>query len=158
MPASVAAPRIADDANAAARLCPLASISDATVNPSGILCRKIATKITPPSQVETSKPGRNRHAVEKRVDHQAEQRRITRVRVRNLLVMRFFAKMKMRREGVLEKMHQEIAREDEHENRVGVVEKIPSRESLRSFTDSGIISIIAVASMNPAPSAMKYFR
>src|SRR5580658_9553438 len=30
--------------------------------------------------------------------------------------------------------------------------------SLRSFTDSGIISIIAVASMKPAPSAMKYFR
>ena len=38
------------------RLRPLASITELTVNPSGILCRKIARKISHPSQFETRKP------------------------------------------------------------------------------------------------------
>ena len=122
-------------------------------------------KITPPSHVETSKPGRDRHAVEKRVDHQAEQRRIARVRVRHFFVMRFFAEMKMRRNRMLEEVHQEISREDEEENHVVLAANAKREERrriaarpARSFTDSGIISTSAVASMNPAPSAMKYFR
>src|SRR6266403_2281933 len=55
-PKSVATPN-----NPAARIalrfpCPLASTTDATVNPSGSLCRNTATKITAPSHVETKKP------------------------------------------------------------------------------------------------------
>ena len=123
MPASVAAPRIADEMNATRRLCPLASISDATVNPSGILCRKIATKITPAEPRGNEQARCNRHAVEKRVDHQAQQRGVTRMRVRNFFVMRLLAEMKMRRHRVLEKMHQQISRENEHEDRAGVAEK-----------------------------------
>ena len=38
------------------RLRPLASITDAMVKPSGILCRKTAMKMTQPSQLETMKP------------------------------------------------------------------------------------------------------
>ena len=51
------------------------------------------------------------------------------MRVRHLLVMRLFAKMEMRRHRMLEKMHHEISREDENENRVGVVEKMRGPES-----------------------------
>ena len=118
----------------------------------------MAIKITPPSQVETSKPRRNRHPVEKRVDHQSQQRRIARMRVRHLFVMRFFAKMKMRRNRMLEKMHQEISARERRRKPRSVLSKKCEPDRLRSFTDSGIISSIAVASMNPAPSAMKYFR
>src|SRR3984957_5171744 len=56
IPKSVAPPKIADDQNAARRLCPLANINDATVNPSGSLWRNIARKITNPSEVETRRP------------------------------------------------------------------------------------------------------
>ena len=38
------------------RLRPLASITLAMVNPSGALCRKIARKISQPSELETTKP------------------------------------------------------------------------------------------------------
>src|SRR5258707_3040048 len=55
-PATVATPN-----NPAARMalrlpCPLASTTDATVNPSGSLCRNTAKNITAPSQVETRNP------------------------------------------------------------------------------------------------------
>ena len=45
------------------------------------------------------------------------------MRVRNFLVMRLFAKMKMRRNRVLEEVNQEISREDEEENEVSTLRK-----------------------------------
>ena len=123
MPASVAAPKAADDRNATRPLCPLASISDATVNPSGILCKKIAIKIIPPSHVETSKSGRDRDPVEKSVDHQAKQSCVARVRVRHLIVVSLFPKMKMRSHRMLEKMHQEISGQKKNEDGVCIAEE-----------------------------------
>ena len=138
---SVAPPRIAEDMNATRRLCPLASISDATVNPSGILCRKIARKITAAEPRRNQQPRRDGHAVEKRVDHQAQQRRIARVRVGNLLVMRLFAKVKMRRQRCARRNARGNIRRGRKENRVRRRgRKIEAMQSLRSFTDSGIIS------------------
>ena len=55
-PARVDAPNSIDAPQAMRRLCPLASMTDAIVNPSGILCRKMATKMTHPSQFETMNP------------------------------------------------------------------------------------------------------
>src|SRR5260221_2119475 len=55
-PSSVVAPSAPAAATALPRLCPLASTTDAIVNPSGNLCSNIATKITVPSQVETNNP------------------------------------------------------------------------------------------------------
>src|SRR5713226_7532373 len=55
-PNSVATPKAPAAATAFPRLCPLASTTDAIVNPSGSLCRKMATKITVPSQVDTRNP------------------------------------------------------------------------------------------------------
>ena len=110
--------------SAAARLCPLASISDATVKPSGSLCRKIATNTTLPSHVDT----KNAEAIATPSKNvwitRPEQRRVTRVRAGNLLVVGLLAKMEMRRDGVLEKVHHEISRQDENENRAGVAEEV----------------------------------
>jgi len=55
-PATVAAPSSMDAPQANARLRPLASITDEMVNPSGILCRKTATKMIQPSAWETRNP------------------------------------------------------------------------------------------------------
>src|SRR5436853_3029565 len=55
-PIMVAVPSIAEAAQAVLLLRPLASITEAAVKPSGILCRKTARKIIHPSQVETKKP------------------------------------------------------------------------------------------------------
>ena len=63
-------------------------------------------------------PRRNRHAVKKSVDHQPQQRRIARMRVRNFFVMRLLSKMKMRRDRMLEKVHQKISGKHEKENRI----------------------------------------
>jgi hypothetical protein len=55
-PASVAAPNTIEEPQAMLRLRPLASMIEATVKPSGILCRKTARKMIQPSQLETMKP------------------------------------------------------------------------------------------------------
>src|ERR1700689_1331009 len=55
-PASVAAATITAEDKAAARLWPLASITEATVKPSGSLCRRMAIKMIQPSQEERTKP------------------------------------------------------------------------------------------------------
>ena len=125
MPKSVAPPKITADRNAARFVCPLASISDATVNPSGSLCKKIAMKIKLPSHAETSKPRSNSHAVKKSMDHEPHQRRIARMRMRDLLVMRLLAKMKMRRNRMLEEVNQKIPGKNKEENRVGIVDQTP---------------------------------
>ncbi len=51
-PAKVAIARSTAENHAALRVLPLASITEATVNPSGSLCRKMATKISHPSHSE----------------------------------------------------------------------------------------------------------
>src|SRR6202167_6771093 len=55
-PARVAEATITAELSAATRLWPLASMTEATVNPSGSLCSRIATKMIQPSQVESTKP------------------------------------------------------------------------------------------------------
>ena len=55
-PATVAAPSATEAPHENARLRPLASITDDTVNPYGILCRKTAIKIIHPSAGETRNP------------------------------------------------------------------------------------------------------
>jgi len=52
----IATPSSTDAPQATRRLWPLASMTEATVNPSGILCRKMARKMIHPSQLETRKP------------------------------------------------------------------------------------------------------
>src|SRR5437660_956749 len=52
-PVSVAAPKSADAPHETALLFPLASMTDVTVEPSGILCRKTARKTIQPNQLET---------------------------------------------------------------------------------------------------------
>src|ERR1700678_3163177 len=55
-PAKVAAATITAEVSAALRLWPLASITDATVKPSGNLCSRMAMKMIQPSQEESTKP------------------------------------------------------------------------------------------------------
>ncbi len=55
-PATVAAATIAAEVRAAPRLWPLASITDATVKPSGSLCSRMAMKMIQPSQEDSTKP------------------------------------------------------------------------------------------------------
>src|ERR1700733_10542200 len=55
-PANVAAATITAEVSAALRLWPLASITEATVKPSGSLWSRMATKIIQPSQEESTKP------------------------------------------------------------------------------------------------------
>ena len=55
-PARVAAPSNMEAPQAVARLCPLANITEAMVNPSGTLCRKTARKIIQPNHTEIMKP------------------------------------------------------------------------------------------------------
>ena len=70
------------------------------------------------------------------------------VAMHEIVVMGFFAKMEMRRDRMLEQMNQKISRQHQEWSRF-------CREAARL---AGKISTIAVASMNPAPSATKYFR
>ena len=55
-PNNVATPNNPAARIALRRPCPLASTADATVNPSGSLCKKTATKTTVPSQVDIRNP------------------------------------------------------------------------------------------------------
>src|ERR1700733_268368 len=55
-PANVAAATITAEDKAAPRLWPLANITEATVKPSGSLCKRMAMKIIQPSQEERTKP------------------------------------------------------------------------------------------------------
>src|ERR1700679_3873345 len=55
-PARVAEATITAELSAAARLCPLASMTEATVKPSGSLCNRMATKMIQPNQEESTKP------------------------------------------------------------------------------------------------------
>src|ERR1700704_3188463 len=60
----------------------------------------------------------DRHAIKKSVDHQPQQHGGTNMVTADCLVVRLFPKMKMRRDGVLERMNQKIANEDHQERAV----------------------------------------
>ena len=62
-PAIVAAASATADTTAVRRVCPDASITDAIVNPSGTLCRMIATKIIHPRVFDSTNPEARRALV-----------------------------------------------------------------------------------------------
>src|ERR1700691_5956508 len=102
-------PSRTDAPQAKARVLPLASITDEIVKPSGILWRKIATKMIQPSAWET----RNRDAIEEGVYQQPDQNGISFVRMDELIGVGFFPKMEMRGDRVLKKMDEQVSAEDE---------------------------------------------
>src|SRR5258707_11270103 len=59
--------------------------------------------------------GRDRHAVKKSVNRKPEKNRALRMAVLHLLGVRFFAKMKVRRNRMFEKMNQEESNQDVNE-------------------------------------------
>ena len=99
-----------DAPQAVPRLRPLASMTELTVKPSGILCRKIAKKMSHPSQFDTRNPDAIAIPSKKRVNDQSQQDRISGVRMTELVMVRFFAKVKMWRYRVLEEVNDEIAK------------------------------------------------
>jgi hypothetical protein len=110
-PANVAAPNNADAPQAIRRLCPLASMTEATVNPSGILCRKMAKKIIHPSPFE--KPGGDGNSVKESVDDQTDQYGISFVSVSELLFVGFFAEMEVWSDGVFEKVDDQVTQQNQ---------------------------------------------
>src|SRR6516225_7231365 len=97
-PASVARPSITEANQDFPLLSPLASMTDVTVNPSGILCKKTARKMIKPRR--NQKPRGNGDTVEKGMTHQADKHRHPLMRMNKLIRMRFFAIVKMGRDGV----------------------------------------------------------
>jgi hypothetical protein len=67
----------------------------------------------PAQRRRNQKPRSNRDPVKERVNQQPNQNRISLVRMDKLLGVRLFSKMKMRRDRVLEKMHQQIPAQDQ---------------------------------------------
>jgi hypothetical protein len=55
------------------------------------------------------------------VDHEAEKRGIASVRMRQFFVMRFLTEMEMRRDGVLEKVHEHVSGENKNEDEGGAI-------------------------------------
>ena len=111
-PASVASPSMTDANHDRRLLSPLASITEVTVKPSGILCRKTARKMTHPSQIGNEEAGGDSDAIEEGVDHQTHQHRHALMGMDELIGMGLFAVMKMRRYRVFEQMHEEVACEN----------------------------------------------
>ena len=99
--------------SAVRRLCPLASMSEATVKPSGNLVQNNRQKNHAAQPAGNQKPGGNRHAVKKSVNGEPEQCGNSGVLRHKMLDVRFFSEMEMRRERVLKKMNDEIS--DQHE-------------------------------------------
>ena len=137
-------------AKARTALRPPASITDETVKPSGILCRKIARKTIQPSQLETMKAGGDGDAIKKRVDGQAEQHGRALVMINKLVMMRFLAKVKVPGHYVLAEVNNQVAEQHQEAARPPLPPSI--------VTLAGTISVIEVASIKPAPRAIKYFR
>ena len=112
-PPRVAAPKSAEAPHAYRRLRPLASITEATVNPSGILWRKTARKMIHPSQFETRKPDSDGDAVEEGVNDQSDQDGIAFVGMNEFVLVCFFAEVEVGRDGVLEEMNDQVAEQDQ---------------------------------------------
>src|SRR5437660_8390314 len=70
-------------------------------------------KDEPPEPVGDQESCRNRDAIKKRVDEQADENRQTLVRMEELVVMGLFAEVEMGCDGVLEKMDDQIAKQNQ---------------------------------------------
>ena len=75
--------------------------------------QKDRDKNNPAQRRRNQKPRSNRNPIKKCVNQQPNYNRISLVRMHELLRMRLFSKMKMRRDGVLEKMHQQISSQNQ---------------------------------------------
>ena len=95
------------------RLRPLASITDAMVKPSGALCRKMARKISQPSQLETTKPEPMATPSNSAWTLSPPEDRIAGVRGDEFVVVGFFAVVEVGVDGVLQQVHDAIAGHDE---------------------------------------------
>jgi len=83
------------------------------VKPSGALCSKMARKISQPSQPETRNPEPMATAVKERMKAQSGQHRVARMHADKLVLMRLFAKVEVRVDGVFQQVHHAIAGHDE---------------------------------------------
>src|SRR5271167_2123817 len=68
-------------------------------------------KDQPPKPVRYQESGRDRDAVEERMNDQAEQHGVSLVGMNELVVMRFFAKVEVRRDRMLKEVDDEITEE-----------------------------------------------
>ena len=94
--------------------CPEASAMEATVTPSGILCRTTAKKMRRPRGTGDEEAGRDRDAVEEGVDGEADQGGDADGRVHHHLVVALLAEVEVRGHGVLEELDEEVAGQDQH--------------------------------------------
>ena len=70
-------------------------------------------KDDPPQPVETMKPDSDRDAVEEGMNQQPHQHRIAFVRVDELLGVRLFSEVKVRRNRVLKEMDEQVSEQNE---------------------------------------------
>ena len=70
-------------------------------------------KDDPAERRGNKKSGRDRDAIEKSVNQQAHQDRVSLVRMHELVSVRFFPEVEMRGDGVLEKMNEQVSAKNE---------------------------------------------
>ncbi len=75
--------------------------------------QKNRNKNNPSQRRRNQKPRSNRDPIKKCMNQQPNQNRISLVRMDKLLRVRLFSKMKVRRDRMLEKMHQQIPAQDQ---------------------------------------------
>ena len=92
---------------------PEASAIEATVKPSGILCRTTAKKISRPERHRDQEAGGDRDAVEEGVDREPDQGGDADRGVHHHLVVHLLAEVEVGRHGVLEEMDEEVAGQDQ---------------------------------------------
>ena len=95
------------------RLRPLASMTELTVKPSGILCRKIARKISHPSQFDTRNPDAMAMPSKNVWMISPSSTEYPVCAVDEFVVVRFFAEVKMRGNRVLEEVDDQIAEQNQ---------------------------------------------
>src|ERR1700722_14569929 len=78
----------------------------------GNLVQKDGKEDDPAQSVRNQKSGSDGDAVKKWVDDQAEQHRVTLVRMHELVSVRLFAEVEVRCDRVLEEMNEEVAEQD----------------------------------------------
>ena len=101
-----------------------------------------------PSQpIRNDKTGSDGDAVKKSMDDQSHEHRVSPVAVDECILVSFLAKVEVRRDRMFEQVNQKISGQNEDGGALAASSRL-----------AGNISTIAVASMNPAPSATKYFR
>src|ERR1039458_927092 len=107
-PAIVASANNTDANHDRVLLNPLASITEVT-EALGYFVQENCQKDDPAQPGRNEEAGSDGNAIEEGVDHQAKQHRHAPVRMQILVGVGLFPIMKMRGDGVLEKMHQQIA-------------------------------------------------